>query len=49
MYAIVEAGGRQVRVAPKATVKVFDSLGHNAYWEDPAAVATQINPFLSGL
>jgi len=34
---------------PKATVKVFDSLGHNAYWEDPAAVATQINPFLSGL
>jgi len=33
---------------PKATVKVFDNLGHNAYWEDPAAVATEINPFLSG-
>jgi pimeloyl-ACP methyl ester carboxylesterase len=32
---------------PQAEVKVFENLGHNAYWEDPAAVASVINPFLA--
>jgi len=32
---------------PQAEVKIFKELGHNAYWEDPAAVAAVINPFLA--
>ncbi len=32
---------------PHARVHLFEQLGHNAYWEDPAAVAAVINPFLS--
>ena len=31
---------------PAATVKVFDGLGHNPFWEEPAAVAKVINGFL---
>ena len=33
---------------PGAQVKVFPDYGHNPFWEDPAAVAAVINPFLSG-
>ncbi len=32
---------------PGAQVKVFDGLGHNPFWEDPAGVAAAINSFLS--
>ncbi len=32
---------------PGAQVKVFDGLGHNPFWEDPAGVAPVINSFLS--
>jgi pimeloyl-ACP methyl ester carboxylesterase len=32
---------------PQAEVRLFDELGHNAYWEDPPAVASVINPFLA--
>jgi pimeloyl-ACP methyl ester carboxylesterase len=32
---------------PQAEVRLFDGLGHNAYWEDPRAVASVINPFLA--
>lgn len=32
---------------PHAAVKVFENLGHNLAWEDPAAVASVINPFLA--
>ena len=32
---------------PAADVRIFDNLGHNPYWEDPAAVATVINAFLA--
>jgi pimeloyl-ACP methyl ester carboxylesterase len=31
---------------PQAQVKVFEGLGHNPFWEDPAAVAAAINPFI---
>jgi len=31
---------------PAAQVKVFDGLGHNPFWEDPAGVADAINEFL---
>jgi pimeloyl-ACP methyl ester carboxylesterase len=31
---------------PAAQVKIFDGLGHNPIWEDPAAVAHVINAFL---
>jgi pimeloyl-ACP methyl ester carboxylesterase len=31
---------------PGAQVKVFEGLGHNPFWEDPAAVARVINAFL---
>jgi pimeloyl-ACP methyl ester carboxylesterase len=31
---------------PDATVKVFDGLGHNPFWEDPRGVADVINAFL---
>jgi pimeloyl-ACP methyl ester carboxylesterase len=32
---------------PRAQVKVFDGLGHNPFWEDPAGVAQLIDGFLS--
>jgi pimeloyl-ACP methyl ester carboxylesterase len=32
---------------PQAEVKVFENLGHNAYWEDPQTVAAAINSFLA--
>ena len=32
---------------PHATVKIFDGLGHNPFWEDPRGVADVINSFLS--
>jgi pimeloyl-ACP methyl ester carboxylesterase len=31
---------------PHAKLKSFDGLGHNPFWEDPAAVADAINSFL---
>ena len=31
---------------PSATVKVFEGLGHNPFWEEPQAVAAVINGFL---
>jgi pimeloyl-ACP methyl ester carboxylesterase len=31
---------------PAATVKVFDGLGHNPFWEDPQGVAAVVNRFL---
>lgn len=34
------------KALPQANVKLFEDLGHNAYWEDPRAVASVINPFL---
>jgi len=40
---------RTLRTAlPHAQVRVFDGLGHNPFWEDPAGVATVINAFLAG-
>jgi pimeloyl-ACP methyl ester carboxylesterase len=32
---------------PTAQVKIFDGLGHNPFWEDPAGVAQVINAFLA--
>jgi pimeloyl-ACP methyl ester carboxylesterase len=32
---------------PNAQVHVFPNYGHNPQWEDPAAVAALINPFLT--
>jgi pimeloyl-ACP methyl ester carboxylesterase len=32
---------------PKAQVKILPGLGHNPFWEDPAACAAAINAFLS--
>jgi len=32
---------------PQATVKIFDGLGHNPFWEDPRGVAEAINAFLA--
>jgi pimeloyl-ACP methyl ester carboxylesterase len=32
---------------PQATVKVFDGLGHNPFWEDPRGVADAVNAFLA--
>jgi pimeloyl-ACP methyl ester carboxylesterase len=31
---------------PQAKVKIFDGLGHNPFWENPAAVGEVINRFL---
>ena len=47
---IMEPEGRQTlrEALPSATVKVFEGLGHNPFWEDPEAVAAVINPFLAG-
>jgi pimeloyl-ACP methyl ester carboxylesterase len=33
---------------PQAKVKIFDGLGHNPFWEQPAAVANVLNAFLTG-
>lgn len=33
---------------PEAEVKLFPQLGHNPFWEDPAAVAAVVNGFLAG-
>ena len=35
------------KALPQAEVRLFEGLGHNAYWEDPRAVASAINPFLA--
>ncbi len=35
------------KALPQAEVRLFEKLGHNAYWEDPRAVASAINPFLA--
>ncbi len=32
---------------PGAQVKVFEGLGHNPFWEDPAGVAQVVNAFLA--
>jgi pimeloyl-ACP methyl ester carboxylesterase len=47
---IMEEEARQTlrEALPSATVKVFDGLGHNPFWEDPQAVADVINKFLDG-
>jgi pimeloyl-ACP methyl ester carboxylesterase len=34
------------RCLPNAQVKLFDGLGHNPFWENPAGVADVINVFL---
>lgn len=42
-----EEARRTLRDAlPAAHVKIFDGLGHNPFWEDPAGVAQVINAFL---
>jgi len=33
---------------PHAKVRVFEGLGHNPFWEDPAGVGAAINGFLAG-
>ena len=33
---------------PNAQVKIYDGLGHNPFWEQPAAVSDDINRFLDG-
>ena len=47
---IMEEEARQTlrEALPSASVKVFDGLGHNPFWEDPQAVADVINKFLDG-
>ncbi len=37
-----------MRALPHAQVKIFKDYGHNPFWQDPAAVAAAINPFLAG-
>jgi pimeloyl-ACP methyl ester carboxylesterase len=46
---LVEEDMRQtLRAAlPRAQVKIFPGLGHNPFWEDPAACAQVINAFLT--
>ena len=36
-----------IKGLPRANVHIFGNLGHNPYWEDPAAVAAVVNPFLA--
>jgi pimeloyl-ACP methyl ester carboxylesterase len=36
-----------IRGIPGSRVEVFQSLGHDLFWEDPAAVAAAINDFLT--
>jgi len=45
---IMEEEGRQTlrEALRSATVKVFNGLGHNPFWEDPQGVAEVINRFL---
>ena len=44
---VVEEARAALREAlPDAQVKVFDGLGHNPFWENPAGVASVINEFL---
>jgi pimeloyl-ACP methyl ester carboxylesterase len=31
---------------PAAQVKIFEGLGHNPFWEDPASVGAVVNSFL---
>jgi pimeloyl-ACP methyl ester carboxylesterase len=47
---IMDEEGRQTlrEALPSATVKVFEGLGHNPFWEDPQAVADVINKFVDG-
>ncbi len=47
---IMEEDVRQTlrEALPKAEVKIFERLGHNPFWEDPAGVAAVINKFLEG-
>jgi pimeloyl-ACP methyl ester carboxylesterase len=47
---IMDGEGRQTlrEALPSATVKVFEGLGHNPFWEDPQAVADVINKFVDG-
>lgn len=46
---MVEDSRQSLREAlPAAQVKIFDGLGHNPFWEEPAAVADTINGFLDG-
>jgi pimeloyl-ACP methyl ester carboxylesterase len=33
---------------PDAKVMIYDGLGHNPFWEQPAAVGDRINQFLDG-
>ena len=44
---IMEAEVRQTlrEALPHAKVKIFKGLGHNPFWEDPAAVAASLNSF----
>jgi pimeloyl-ACP methyl ester carboxylesterase len=35
------------KALPQAEVRLFEKLGHNAYWEDPRAVASAIKAFLA--
>jgi pimeloyl-ACP methyl ester carboxylesterase len=45
---IAEDGRCALRAAlPEARVQVYPELGHNPFWQDPAAVAAAINPFLA--
>ncbi len=46
---IMEEEVRQtlIEALPQAQVKVLDGLGHNPFWEDPAACAGLINAFLA--
>jgi pimeloyl-ACP methyl ester carboxylesterase len=34
------------KALPNAQVKVFDGLGHDPFWEDPAGVAGALNELL---
>jgi pimeloyl-ACP methyl ester carboxylesterase len=45
---IIEEPARKTLIdaLPKARVKIFEGLGHNPFWEDPAGVADAVNSFL---
>ncbi|HEY2750120.1 alpha/beta hydrolase [Phenylobacterium sp.] len=45
---IIDMEGRETlrEGLPAATVKVFEQLGHNPFWEDAPGVAAEINRFL---
>jgi pimeloyl-ACP methyl ester carboxylesterase len=48
---IMEEPMRQTlrQALPRAQVKIFEGLGHNPFWEEPAAVARAINTFLGAV